>query len=277
MKRACILYKKEDAARNGVLINKYFSALKRAGYAPSLIITDRLNHEDVLLMAFGADAVINRTRDHLLARALEEAGLFVTNPSGLNETANDKLLTYERLHSAVPMLDTYLLTPSGEPPLPYPFVAKPAGGHGGAGVTMISSAEGLSAYRASHPERSVIQPVATDIGRDMRVYVVGGRPIAAMLRSSDSDFRSNYSLGGHARFVPISSLAEDERRIVDDVCRILPVHYAGIDIMHDHGRAILNEIEDPVGARMLYTFTELDPAEEHVRYIDQIILKENTI
>ncbi len=270
MKRVCILYKKSDAAKNGVLINKYFAAARRRRLAPSLIITDRLSREDVLAMVSGAAFVINRGRDAELTRFLEERGLYVSNPSSVTETANDKFLTYERLRSVVPMLETHLLT-SKTPPLSFPFVAKPAGGHGGSGVTMIRGEEDLAAYRKAHPEKSVIQPAATDLGRDMRVYVIGGRPIAAMLRESENDFRSNFSLGGSARFVPLDTLAEDERAVVEGVCAALPLHYAGVDIMRDHGRAILNEIEDPVGARMLYIYTGLDPAKEH---IDHLISKE---
>lgn len=266
MRTACILYKREDAAKNGVLIEKYFAALKRRGCSAGLVITDGLTYEEILCMTSGAELIINRARDAELTLFLENNGLNVSNPSFVTQTANDKLLTYERLHSAVPMLETFLLT--GEaPPLPFPFVAKPAGGHGGSGVTMIKDESDLCAYRAAHSEKSVIQPVATDTGRDMRVYVIGGKPIAAMMRESKTDFRSNFSLGGSAEIVPLDTLAADELSLIEAVTALLPLDYAGVDIMHDHGRAILNEIEDPVGARMLYIYTDLDPAEQHVAFL----------
>ncbi len=266
MRTACILYKREDAVKNGVLINKYCEALKARGFAPGLVICDRLEKEAVLAMVSGATLIINRGRDAELTRYLEQNGLFVTNPSDVTETANDKYLTYERLKSSVPMLETHILTEDG-PPIPFPFVAKPAGGHGGNGVTMIRSESDLAAYRAAHSEKSVIQPVATDTGRDMRVYVIGGKPIAAMMRESKTDFRSNFSLGGSAEIVPLDTLAADELSLIEAVTALLPLDYAGVDIMHDHGRAILNEIEDPVGARMLYIYTDLDPAEQHVAFL----------
>lgn len=268
MKKAYVIYKKSDAAKNGVLINRYFAAIKSRGLFPSLVITDGLSKECVFGLVSDGEFVINRGRDAGLARFLEEKGLYVSNPSIVNETANDKLLTYERLNGLVPMLETRLLS---EGLLPFPFVLKPAGGHGGQGVTLIKSSDDLAKYRAEHPEKSVMQPVATEIGRDMRVYVIGGKPAAAMLRESKTDFRSNFSLGGTANIVPLSELRADECEIVRAVCSALPLDYAGVDIMRDHGRAVLNEIEDPVGARMLYTYTDLDPAKKHV---DQIISKE---
>ncbi|MCR5809029.1 MAG: hypothetical protein K6G56_05650 [Clostridiales bacterium] len=270
MKRVCILYKKEDAEKNRVLIGKYFAALKDRGFIPGLVITDRLPGEAVLRMVSGCAFVINRGRDHELTRLLEGAGVRVTNPSVLTETANDKLTTFERLSPIVPMLETKLLPASGEPPLPYPFVAKPAGGHGGSGVTMIKNEAELEAYRALRLGKTVVQPVASELGRDMRVYVIGGKPVAAALRSSDSDFRSNFSLGGSAKIVPADSLGEDEKRIVRLVSLALPLHYAGVDIMRDRGRPILNEIEDPVGARMLFINTDIDPAALHVRFAAEL-------
>lgn len=264
MKTACIIYKKEDAAKNGFLIARYCDALRERGLAPSVILTDRLPYEEIGRMADGCSVVVNRGRDAGLSAFLEEKGLFVSNPSVVTETANDKLLTYQRLHALVPMMETCPLPETGEPPLPYPFVAKPSGGHGGKGVTMITRREELDRYRAAYPAESVVQPVASEPGRDLRVYVVGGKPAAAMERTSAVDFRSNYSLGGSARFIPVSDLRPDERDIVAAVTAALPLHYAGVDIMRHLGRAILNEIEDPVGARMLYTFTDIDPARLHI-------------
>lgn len=265
MKRACILYKREDAAKNGVLISKYFSAFRRLGLSCGLIITDGLSHGEVLKTAAGADVVINRGRDGELSRFLERNGLFVSNPSEVTRTANDKLLTYERLSAIVPMLETKPIS-GPVPPLPFPFVAKPAGGHGGNGVAMIRNGEEFAAYVSAHPEKCVAQPPASELGRDLRVYVIGGRPAAAMLRVSTADFRSNFSLGGRAETVPVSALLPDELEIVESVCRELPLHYAGVDVMRDKGRAVLNEIEDPVGARMLYINTDIDPAFLHARF-----------
>ena len=134
---------------------------------------------------------------------------------------------------------------------------------------MIKNADELEAFLANTQSRAIMQPVATEVGRDMRVYVIGGKPVAAMLRESKTDFRSNFSLGGSAKMVPISELGRDELDIVDGVCSKLPLHYAGVDIMRDNGHAILNEIEDPVGARMLYIYTDTDPAMMHIQSVLQ--------
>ena len=47
----------------------------------------------------------------------------------------------------------------------------------------------------------------------------------------------------------------------------LPMDYAGIDFMFSGGKPVFNEIEDVVGARMLYSLTDIDIADRHAAYI----------
>ena len=87
--------------------------------------------------------------------------------------------------------------------------------------------------------------------------------VAAVLRESD-DFRSNYSLGGKAT---ATELTEKEKEIVDKITKIINIDYAGIDLIYHNGEPVFNEIEDPVGARMLYENTDIDIVEIFVKYI----------
>ena len=104
MRSARLLYKREDAEKNRVLIDKYSEALKARGFRTGLVLIDRLSREDVLAACCGAELVINRARDSQLVKFLENEGLFVTNPSVVTETANDKFTTYERLRDSVPKI-----------------------------------------------------------------------------------------------------------------------------------------------------------------------------
>ena len=76
-----------------------------------------------------------------------------------------------------------------------------------------------------------------------------------MLRSSDSDFRSNYSLGGNAE---ISGLTPKESGIIKKLLSRLTIGHAGIDLIYHKGMPVFNEIEDVVGSRMLYRYTDID-------------------
>ena len=86
-----------------------------------------------------------------------------------------------------------------------------------------------------------------------------------MLRVSSNEFRSNYCLGGNASRY---NLTEEEEQIVATVINNLDIGFAGIDIMFDKGRPVLNEIEDNVGSRMLYALTDIDPVD---LYLDHIL------
>lgn len=268
MNNAIILYESSDASRNEVLISKYSRAFAHYGMEARLLLTDKAPREDIISEATAAEFVVNRTRDHSFAAELELKGARVSNPSVLCKTANNKLLAYRKLSGSAPMLKTVPMPASGEAPMEYPFVLKPTGGHGGAGVELIKNEAELAAYVGQYGTAGIIaQPFAQDASGDMRVYIIGGRPAAAMLRTPNGDFRSNFCLGGTASMIPLDRLERDELEIIEAVCRILPCDYCGADIMRTGGRAILNEIEDPVGARMLYIYTDIDPAEKHVEYL----------
>lgn len=45
----------------------------------------------------------------------------------------------------------------------------------------------------------IYQECSTDLGKDVRVYIVGNKIVASMIRTSTESFKSNYSLGGSAR------------------------------------------------------------------------------
>ncbi len=266
-----ILYSAEDAERNGFLIDKYVSACASQGFEARLLLTDGGGAETRIAEAGGAAFVINRTRDAGLASVIRAMGVPVSNPPELTRVANDKLLTHRLLGGVVAMMPTVRALDFAAGLAPccgFPFVIKPVDGHGGSGVELVAGGEEFQKYRAAHDiSRCIIQPLAEGVGRDMRVYVIAGRPVAAMQRISEGDFRSNYCLGGKAEIVPLGALKKDELDIVEAVCAALPIDYAGVDIMRDGGRAVLNEIEDPVGARMLYTYTDLDPAALHAEHI----------
>lgn len=110
----------------------------------------------------------------------------------------------------------------------------------------------------------VYQKPASDLGRDLRVWLIGGKIICAVLRESETDFRSNYCLGGSARIYPLS---ERERALVYKISSLIKSDYIGIDFVFDGGRAVFNEIEDAVGARMVYDKTDIDILRLYCEYI----------
>jgi ribosomal protein S6--L-glutamate ligase/gamma-F420-2:alpha-L-glutamate ligase len=223
-----LIYSKEEAKRNAFVADKIKKELGCELKMP--------DYEG------GASFVINRTNDSKIARRFENRGIRVFNSASFSELANDKQACYDFMEqNGIEIMPTHYKIP--------PFVKKPKNGHGGQGVVMCKRAE-------EYDENMVCQKCASDLGRDLRVWVINGKIIASILRVSKSDFRSNFCLGGEA--IPYE-LSNEEEALVKKIISLLDGgFYFGIDFVFNNGKIVFNEIEDTVGARMVYAKTDID-------------------
>jgi ribosomal protein S6--L-glutamate ligase/gamma-F420-2:alpha-L-glutamate ligase len=197
-----------------------------------------------------ADLVINRTNDYKIAQFFEQRGVRVFNSSAVSKLANNKQLCYDFMQkNGIEIMPTRYSKP--------PFVKKPFDSHGGQGVVMCQSKD-------EYDDNMVCQKAASDLGRDLRVWVIGGKIIASILRINDNDFRSNYCLGGNA--VPYD-LSNDEIEQINKIIDLIGGDYYGIDFVFNNGKIVFNEIEDTVGARMVYDKTNIDILKLYCDYI----------
>ena len=278
-KQGVLIYTPEDAARNRWFIEQLCQYAEPEGLSLRLVLSDEA---DIRQTFTPEDAfVINRSRIYKYSSYADGIlHLPCFNSPAVTGITNEKYTTYAIMHGehGIPMAKTQQV--HRNEPLPetdYPVVAKPADGHGGTGVAWIENEAELMQYaenfRRLHPEPTcpflIQEPVVT--GWDVRVYVLGGEIYAAVLRTSDRDFRSNFSLGGHAEpFKPDKEM----RRLVMQVQKVLPLDFAGVDILrHPDGGYLLGEIEDAVGCRMLYALTDRNPAKDYIRYISEKLHK----
>ena len=172
------------------------------------------------------------------------------NPAAFTRLANDKQAAYDFMQAhGVEIMPTRYSTS--------PFVKKPKNGHGGDGVVMCTSAD-------EYDEGFVCQKPASELGKDLRVWVLGGEIKASFLRVSKTDFRSNFCLGGDA--VPYE-LSGGEAALVKRIIALVKGDYYGIDFVFDGGKIVFNELEDAVGARILYAKTDVDIIREYCEYI----------
>ena len=129
---------------------------------------------------------------------------------------------------------------------------------------VYSTDPGFKYETAEEPEAETLPPAR----QDLRVWLLGGEIYGACLRRSDTDFRSNYCLGGSAAVYPLSPA---ERAQVSDIAALVQADYYAIDFVRHQGRWVFNELEDTVGARMLYDLTSLDPLADYCRYIQNCL------
>lgn len=255
-----IIYNKEDAKRNENYIKWYIDKFKEENVELSLIYTDDIE-EYTTLPDF---AVVRAIRPDITKR-LENMGVKCFNNSFVSEICNDKALTYRYVsENEVEILPTYYNINEVKE---FPVVIKPKDGHGGDRVNLVENFNELRKLLPLYEENNyVIQAVASDRGKDVRVYVIGNKIVTAMLRESESDFRSNFCLGGRAS---VYNLINEEIKKVEKVINLFDFDFVGIDFVFNNGKMVFNEIEDVVGSRMVYSYTDIDIVDLYVKYILQ--------
>lgn len=269
-----LLYTPEDAARNQWFITQLCQNAESEGLSLRLCLVQ--GGDPRIPFRQQPDFLINRSRIGSYSTYARDHGIPCFNSAAVTAITNDKFLTYTFFHEThgIPMAETRQIRKS-DPlnGLTYPLVAKPADGHGGEGVALIRDEAALMLYSAdfdaAHPEPTypflVQEPVV--FGWDVRIYVMFGEICAAVLRTSETDIRSNFSLGGHAEIIEPDA---EMQALVRQVQEILPLDFAGVDILRrQDGSFLLGEIEDAVGCRMLYQLTDKDPAKDFIAGIAQ--------
>lgn len=281
-----LIYNREDYEKNRSFADRFLTDCGKYGLGIELKFK-----EDICILLTGnvisaspnngakPSFVINRTRDWLLGKCFEQAGLKVFNTAEASRVCNNKMESH-LLASRVgmPQVDMAFCanTPDGVicHGLGYPVVVKSPYGHGGGEVYLAHAEKEVLAYSSRmNCDRALIQRLCPRPGIDIRVYVLGGRVLAAVKRSSATDFRANLSLGGS---IEPYLLNEQERGMVERILDALPLDYAGIDFILDKdGGLLFNEMEDVVGSRALYMLGGPDIAGLYMEHISRVLQSES--
>lgn len=263
-----LVYNRKDYEKNRVFADLFPVEGRKRGLNIALRFSDeiRIALSGGKLSAAPFEALpafaINRTRDWLLGSILEQAGCRVFNSPEVTRVGNDKMQSHllaARL--GIPQVDMAFCLNNADcivrHGLEYPVVLKSPYGHGGGEVFLARSEEELLSLASGLPcERVIVQRLCDRPGEDVRVYVLGGRVLAAVKRTSSTDFRANLSLGGEVKLYEMNA---SEREQVERILAALQPDYAGIDFIFDaDGRFLFNEIEDVVGSRSLYRLGGFD-------------------
>ncbi len=256
MLKGYLVYDRENANKNSWFIENFINTAKEFNLNIELVFTDQVQekkHPDFAVVR----AISPKTNEFY-----EKSGVIVSNNYITNHTANDKYKTYELAKSlGIPVMKTV----KSDEYLQYPFVMKSVDGHGGSQVFMVTDDESYFNAKQQLKDKTCIKQCVCDtLGKDLRVYSIAGKVIAGALRTSETDFKSNFSLGGKATQVKVPLKC---KRIVKKLYKSLKFDFIGIDFVFNNGKPILNEIEDPVGCRMLYSFGKLDPIKSYIKRI----------
>ena len=191
------------------------------------------------------DFCVYLDKDKYVSQMLESAGVRLFNSAQSIELCDDKMLTHIALaKNGIPTPDTLSgllcydervqigseIIDRVESAFGYPVVVKLSYGSRGTGVFKANDRKELTDIMSKvkmYPH--LFQRfIAQSAGKDMRVIVIGGKAIGAIMRRSETDFRSNVGLGGSAQAV---DLPDSVKVIAERTADILGLDYCGIDFL----------------------------------------------
>lgn len=261
--KGIVYYSKEDAQNNRLFIEDLIDEASKIDISLTLLTDDEHPASD-------SDFILFRNRDFRLAKKFESEGFKVFNRSEVNRIANHKLRTFElAMLLGIPAVPTKRIT-SIEAIESVPCVIKTVDGHGGDEVFLIKSSEECDAILKRFTQRKlIVQPFIETNAQDVRVFIIGTEVIGAVKRTGKDSFKSNFTLGGTIERYELTRHQEKEALTI---AKALKSDYIGIDfLILPNGEWVLNEIEDPVGARSLYLTHNFSVANKLMAYIQKKI------
>lgn len=244
--------------------------------------TETVRNSPAVLQKEG-DFCIYLDKDKYYARLLERRMRLFNRASAI-EICDDKFLTYLALEGfpqpkTVPSLLCYT---QGTPvsgallkeaeKLGYPLVVKECFGSLGQQVYLAKNREELEELSSKlqgkpHLYQEFIRESA---GRDLRVICIGGKAVACMKRTSDSDFRSNAELGGRGE--PYAA-EEEALALSEAVARRLCLDYCGIDLLFGKEGYLVCEVNSNAFFGTIERVTGINIAALYARHIVSEIYK----
>lgn len=225
-------------------------------------------------------------KDKYVSQMLENAGLRLFNPHAAIRDCDDKMQTYLCLAGkGIPLMKTLPGLLCYEPTeqirlqsverveqeIGYPVVVKESFGSLGKNVFLAKDrAELIAVMEQLKCRPHLFQKAAlSSMGKDVRVIVVGGKVLGAMLRKSNGDFRSNIELGGSGTPYRLPQAWEE---LCTRVAGILQLDYCGIDLLFgENGEPIVCEVNSNAFFGGFEAVTGINVAKAYAEYIKESI------
>jgi ribosomal protein S6--L-glutamate ligase/gamma-F420-2:alpha-L-glutamate ligase len=101
-------------------------------------------------------------------------------------------------------------------------------------------------------------------GRDIRLCIVGGEFVGAVMRTNNHDFRANVSNGGMmTTYTPTT----EEINIAKKACDAIGLDFAGVDILFGNNGPLICEINSNAHMKSFYDATGIDVVKKIFEYI----------
>lgn len=175
-------------------------------------------------------------------RQLQNLGAYVCNSASAIYSVKDKLYMHQRLaasrlSSPKTMLAKFpIALEVVKREIGFPLVIKNVTGTQGSGIYLCESENKFIdimelVYSNNNKANIILQEfIENSYGRDLRVFVVGGKVIGCMQRSSNGGFKANFSKGASVeRF----ELTPEIEWLSTETAKLFNLDIAGIDLLFD--------------------------------------------
>ena len=230
------------------------------------------------------DAIIPRIRPSItfygcaLTRQFEAMKVFCLNSAAAITQSRDKLFSLQLLlHHGVDIpttgfanspLDTDdLIKMVGGSPL----IVKLLEGTQGKGVVLAETKKAaesvINAFKRLNANILVQEFIKEADGKDLRLFVVDGKVVAAIQReAAPGEFRANIHMGGTASVIKPTS---DEKKIAIKASKAMDLKVAGVDIIRSSKGPLLLEVNSSPGLEGIEGATNKDIAGEMIKAIEK--------
>ena len=229
------------------------------------------------------DFILFWDKDIRLGRLLEGMGAKLFNTPSSIELSDDKYLTFLKLKEkslptpetiSVPMTyhnigykEDYAFVKEYCGILGLPVVIKEIFGSFGEQVYLADSVEqAIEIIEKTDCRPAIFQKfIPQSAGRDIRINVVGGKPVAAMERRSENgDFRANLTIGGKMK-----KITPDERAIslAVSACNALGLDFGGVDLLYNGNDYLICEVNSNAHFKNIMDLTGINIADKIFEYI----------
>lgn len=230
---------------------------------------------------FDYDFSVYLDKDKYIAKMLEKSGVRLFNSADSIALCDDKMLTHIALsNNGIPMPDTLPgalcytsdavipdeMVESVSSRLGFPLIVKESYGSLGKGVYLVNGTDELKSVmeKLKCTPHMFQKYVSESRGCDIRIIVIGGKYLCAMMRKSETDFRSNIELGGVG--IPFSP-PDEYIEIAEKSAQILGLDYCGIDILLGKTAGLVCEVNSNAFFGGMEKTTGVNVAKAYAEYI----------
>ncbi|MFZ9034648.1 MAG: 30S ribosomal protein S6--L-glutamate ligase [Francisellaceae bacterium] len=267
----------EERGHEMIFLNIQQCYMKLDGTQPEVHYKDNHILTDI-------DAVIPRIKPKLtfygcaLTRQFDSIGSYCLNAADAITRSRDKLFSLQLLRNngiAIP-LTGFANSPANTKDLikmvgGAPLIVKLLEGTQGRGVVLAETTKAaesvINAFKSLQANLLVQEFIKEAQGRDLRLFVIDDKVIAAMERvAAAGEFRANLHQGGSARIIKTT---QQERKLAIKAAKAMGLKVAGVDIIRSNKGPLLLEVNSSPGLEGIETATNIDIAGLMIQSIEK--------